>query len=74
MVVFFGDNGQSHVRGKQFCYEEGLLVPLIIRWPKNFPTPAHFKAGTVDTRLLHGIDLAPTTLALAGAPKPSKDS
>ena len=72
VVVFFGDNGQSHVRGKQFCYEEGLLVPLIIRWPKNFPAPARFKPGTVDNRLLHGIDLAPTMLAIAGAPKPPK--
>jgi N-sulfoglucosamine sulfohydrolase len=72
IVVFFGDNGQSHVRGKQFCYEEGLLVPLIIRWPRNFPAPAQFKAGTVDRRLLDGIDLAPTMLALAGAPQPAK--
>src|SRR3954464_2185715 len=40
IVVFFGDNGQAHVRGKQFCYEEGLHVPLIVRWPKNFPAPA----------------------------------
>jgi N-sulfoglucosamine sulfohydrolase len=72
IVVFFGDNGQSHVRGKQFCYEEGLLVPLVVRWPKNFPAPSHFKPGAVDDRLLHGIDLAPTMLALAGAPKPAK--
>ena len=72
VVVFFGDNGQSHVRGKQFCYEEGLLVPVLIRWPKGFPVPAHFQPGTVDDRLLHGIDLAPTMLALAGAPKPPK--
>jgi N-sulfoglucosamine sulfohydrolase len=72
VVVFFGDNGQSHVRGKQFCYEEGLLVPLLIRWPKNVPAPARFRPGTVDDRLLHGIDLAPTMLALAGAPKPPK--
>jgi arylsulfatase A-like enzyme len=72
VVIFFGDNGQSHVRGKQFCYEEGLLVPLIIRWPKNFPAPARFQAGTVDSRLLHGIDLAPTSLALAGTSKPPK--
>jgi arylsulfatase A-like enzyme len=70
VIVFFGDNGQAHVRGKQFCYEEGLLVPLLIRWPKAFPVPAHFQPGTVDHRLLHGIDLAPTMLALAGAPKP----
>ena len=36
LVVFMGDHGQAHVRGKQFCYEEGLHVPLIIRWPKAF--------------------------------------
>ena len=72
IVVFFGDNGQSHVRGKQFCYEEGLHVPLIIRWPRDFPQPAHFKSGMLDNRLLHGIDLAPTMLAVAGASKPPK--
>ncbi len=70
IVVFFGDNGQAHIRGKQFCYEEGLNVPLIIRWPKQFPSLAHFRAGTVDARLLMAIDLAPTMLALAGAPVP----
>jgi N-sulfoglucosamine sulfohydrolase len=72
IVVFFGDNGQSMVRGKQFCYEEGLNVPLLIRWPKDFPAPARFRPGTVDTRLLEGIDLAPTMLDFAGAPKPPK--
>ena len=70
VVVFFGDNGQAHVRGKQFCYEEGLLVPAIIRWPKGLKAPAHFQPGRLDDRLLHGIDLAPTMLALAGANKP----
>jgi N-sulfoglucosamine sulfohydrolase len=72
IVVFFGDNGQSHVRGKQFCYEEGLHVPAVIRWPKDFPAPAQFRPGAVDDRLLHGIDLAPTMLDIAGAPKPPK--
>ena len=72
VVVFFGDNGQAHVRGKQFCYDSGLHVPLIIRWPKNFPAPKHFAAGTVDERLLAAIDLAPTMLAIAGAAKPVK--
>jgi arylsulfatase A-like enzyme len=70
IVVFFGDNGQAHVRGKQFCYEEGLNVPLIIRWPKAFPLPKLFAPGTVDDRLLMAIDLAPTMLAIAGAPVP----
>jgi N-sulfoglucosamine sulfohydrolase len=67
VVIFFGDNGQAHVRGKQFCYESGLLVPMIIRWPKNFPEPKNFKAGTVNTQLLEAIDLAPTMLEIAGA-------
>ncbi len=72
IVVFFGDNGQSMVRGKQFCYEEGLHVPLLVRWPKNFPMPAQFQPGTVDSRLLESVDLAPTMLHFAGAKKPDK--
>lgn len=72
IIVFFGDNGRCHIRDKQFCYEEGLHVPLLIRWPKNFPAPASFKPGLVDDRLLVAIDLAPTMLALANAPVPKK--
>jgi arylsulfatase A-like enzyme len=72
VVVFFGDNGEAHVRGKQFCYESGLHVPMIIRWPKGFPAPRQFPAGRTDDRLLCSIDLAPTMLALAGAPVPKK--
>jgi N-sulfoglucosamine sulfohydrolase len=72
MIVFLGDNGESHVRGKQFCYEEGLHVPLIIRWPKSSAVPKHFRAGSVDDRLLEAIDLAPTTLTVVGAPIPPK--
>ena len=71
VVVFFGDNGQSHVRGKQFCYDEGLLVPLIIRWPKSFPAPKEFRPGTVSDRLIAAIDLAPTMLDIAGATRPA---
>jgi N-sulfoglucosamine sulfohydrolase len=70
VVMFFGDNGQAHIRGKQFCYDSGLHVPLIMRWPKGLPAPAHFKAGTADDQLIAAIDFAPTMLALAGVPKP----
>lgn len=72
IIVFFGDNGRCHVRDKQFCYEEGLHVPLMIRWPKNFPAPRGFKTGQVNHQLLAAIDLAPTMLAAAGAPVPAK--
>ena len=72
IVVFMGDHGQAHVRGKQFCYEEGLHIPLIIAWPKRIPAPAGVRPGTVDDRLIEAIDLAPTFLSIAGLPKPER--
>lgn len=72
IIVFFGDNGQAHVRSKQFVYESGLHVPLIIRWAKNFPAPKNFKMGTVDDRLIASIDLAPTMIDIAGGRKPAR--
>lgn len=72
IVVCFGDNGEAHVRGKQFCYEEGVHVPLLIRWPKAFPQPAQLAPGKVDERFIEAIDFAPTMLALVGAPVPEK--
>lgn len=72
IVIFIGDNGAAHVRSKQWCYESGLIVPLIVHWPKGLPAPAGFKAGAVSDRLIEAIDLTATTLALAGAPLPPK--
>lgn len=71
LVVFMGDHGQAHVRGKQFCYEEGLHIPLLIRWPKSQTPPAGYKPGTVDARFIEAIDLAPTFLDLAGVAPPA---
>jgi N-sulfoglucosamine sulfohydrolase len=72
VVVFSADNGQAHVRGKQFCYDSGLRIPLIIRWPKAFAAPKDFRSGTVDQRLIAAIDLLPTMLDIAGMKKPPK--
>jgi arylsulfatase A-like enzyme len=71
IVVFFADHGQCHVRGKQFCYEEGLHIPLIVRWAGHFAAPSGWRPGTVDERLLEAIDLAPSMLDIAGAEKPA---
>lgn len=70
IICFFGDNGQAHVRGKQFCYEEGLNVPLIMSWPSGVAMPAGYEAGKVTDRLLMSIDLTATSLAFAGIKKP----
>ncbi|HEY0072528.1 MAG TPA: sulfatase [Abditibacteriaceae bacterium] len=71
IILFFGDNGAAHVRAKQFCYEEGLNVPMLIRWPKNFPAPAQIEPGKTDERLIEAIDFAPTMLDIAGVAKPA---
>ncbi|NOX98335.1 MAG: sulfatase-like hydrolase/transferase [Verrucomicrobia bacterium] len=60
IVFFFGDHGRPHFRDKQWLYEGGLHIPLIIRWPGKL------KAGEVDQRLLSMIDFAPSSLAAAG--------
>lgn len=64
LVVFFGDHGRPHVRGKQWLYDGGLHVPMIARFPGKID------AGSVDERLVSLIDLMPTTLAVAGAEAP----
>lgn len=72
IVVFMGDHGQAHVRGKQWCYDSGLGIPLIIRWPKDFPVPAGFTPRRVSDQIVEALDVTATTLALAGVPKPAK--
>lgn len=72
VVIFFGDHGQAHVRGKQFCYDEGLRVPLIVRWPDGAGRPASFKPGSVSDQIIEAIDFSASTLAIAGAKKPAK--
>jgi len=64
LVLFFGDHGRPHVRGKQWLYDGGLWVPLIARWPGKV------EAGKIDDRLVSLIDLMPTTLAAAGVKAP----
>lgn len=63
IVVISSDHGPMF-RGKQFLYDEGLRIPLIVRFPDRR------QAGTVDDRLVSGVDLAPTLLGLGGIELP----
>jgi arylsulfatase A-like enzyme len=71
IVIFFADNGRLEHRGHGFCYDSGDRVPFIIRWPKHFPAPRQYRAGTVSDQLISLIDLTATTLSFAGLPKPA---
>jgi arylsulfatase A-like enzyme len=63
VVCFMTDHGISHARGKQFLYDEGIHVPLVMRGPG-------LKPGAVREDLVEHIDLAATSLALAGIEVP----
>jgi arylsulfatase A-like enzyme len=64
IVLLSSDHGPLF-RGKQFLYDGGTHIPLIVR----FPDGRH--AGKVDDRLVSGIDIAPTLLGFAGIRPPT---
>lgn len=64
VVLFIGDNGRCLFRGKQFLYDPGIHVPMIIRYPQGR------KAGTTNDDFVTGIDVPGILLGLAGLPVP----
>ncbi|PXA03326.1 arylsulfatase [Coraliomargarita sinensis] len=65
VVVFIGDNGRCHLRGKCWLYDPGIQVPLILRWP------GQLAPGMVNHDLVSLIDISATILDLAGASLPA---
>jgi arylsulfatase A-like enzyme len=81
LIVFTSDNGGLHVlegvhtpathntpyrAGKGFCYEGGIRVPLIVRWPSMV------RAGAIVDTPVISTDWAPTLLSLTGVTSPAK--
>ena len=72
MIVFLGDNGPETVQGgkpqvsggKADFFENGLRVPLLIRYP------AIGKSEQVRSELVSAVDLPPTILEAAGLAVP----
>ncbi|MBT5170614.1 MAG: sulfatase [Opitutales bacterium] len=65
VVFFLTDHGISHARGKQFLYEEGILIPFVV-WGPGLLSGESFR----DELIAH-IDLGASSLQLAGIPLPS---
>lgn len=63
VILFMTDHGISHARGKQFLYDEGLHVPLVIAGPA-------IPSGETRTDLVEHIDIAALSLGLAGIELP----
>ena len=64
IIVFIADHGPPFARAKTSCYEAGLHIPLLIRWP------GVSKAGLASAAMACSIDIMPTLLEAAGVPAP----
>jgi N-sulfoglucosamine sulfohydrolase len=67
MVFFFGDHGRCLVRSKQWLYEGGVRVPLMVR----FPAAAAGK-GALRRDLVSLLDVTATTIFEAGLRQPAE--
>ncbi|MCA9194007.1 MAG: sulfatase-like hydrolase/transferase, partial [Planctomycetales bacterium] len=63
VIFFISDHGVSHVRGKQFLYDEGTHIPFVVSGP-GLPK------GQRRQDLIEHIDMAAMSLTLAGVPLP----
>ena len=61
-VFFFSDHGYKGIRHKQFLYDGGIHIPLIIGY---FGEVNEFEQNTNREDLVSGIDIGTTSLALA---------
>jgi len=59
LIIFLGDHGPPFARGKTSCYEAGLRVPFLARWP-GVSQPHTSK------RLVGSVDIYPTILDAVG--------
>lgn len=65
IVFYYSDHGGVLGRSKRFVFENGLHIPLIIRFPKKYQYLASGKPGTRTNRLVNEVDFTPTLLNLA---------
>jgi len=64
IFLYTSEQGAQMPHGKWTCYDVGLHVALVIRWP------ARVKAGSVARAMVQYVDVVPTLIeAAGGAPK-----
>ena len=64
IFIFSSDHGADVPFAKSTCYEEGLCVPMVVRW-KGVIEP-----GSASSAMLDLIDLLPTVIDLGGGKAP----
>jgi arylsulfatase A-like enzyme len=64
IVVFTADHGLAMPRAKATCFDPGIEIPLIVRYPGEVP------AGVTHDDLLSNVDVVPTLCEFAGVEPP----
>ena len=67
-VFFFADHGYKGIRHKQFVYDGGIQIPLIVAY---FGEDSKLKQHTKREDLVSGIDIGTSSLSLAGIQIPT---
>ncbi|WP_245957617.1 sulfatase [Niabella yanshanensis] len=60
MFMFLADQGAQFPGAKWTVYDQGIRVPLLVRWP------GHIKKCTTSDALISLVDLTPTLIDIAG--------
>ena len=70
--MFFGDHGSGMPRHKRYAGDSGMRVPLVVYVPDELKhlCPSDFRPGARTNRPVGFVDLAPTTLSVAGVKVP----
>lgn len=64
LVFFIGDHGRCHIRGKQFLYDGGIRIPMIMRWPGKVAS------DQVSQDMVMSLDICATILEAANITPP----
>lgn len=65
LFLFFSEQGSSVPQGKWTCYDPGIRVAAIARWP------GRIKPGSENAALVQYVDVAPTLIEAAGGQPPA---
>ena len=65
LVIFIGDHGAPFTRAKTTCYEAGVKIPFIVRWPGKI------QIGLRQSALASTVDILPTLLEAANITLPA---
>ena len=64
LIIFIGDHGAPFARGKADCYEAGVGIPFLVRYPKTI------KSGRESDALISTVDIFPTIMEAIGTKVP----